>query len=50
MGLGRKKGTLGKDERYPYNEVERSLYMEERKSVLMMRIRNQWTRGTMSGI
>jgi hypothetical protein len=49
-GLGRKKGTLVKDERYLYNEVERLLYTEERKSVLMMRIRNQWTRGTMSGI
>jgi hypothetical protein len=46
-----RKGTLGKEERYSYNnKVERSLYMEERKLVLMMRIRNRWMRGTISGI
>jgi hypothetical protein len=48
--LGRKKGTPGKDERYSYNKVERSPYMEKRKSVLMIRMRNQWMRGTISGI
>jgi hypothetical protein len=44
------EGSLGKDERYSYNEVEGSPYIEERKSVLMIRIRNRWMRGTMSGI
>jgi hypothetical protein len=28
-GLGRKKGTLGKDERYSYNKVKRLLYMKK---------------------
>jgi hypothetical protein len=47
---GRKNSTLGKEERYSYNKMERVLYMEERKLVLMMRIRNQWMRRTISGI
>jgi hypothetical protein len=49
-GAGKEERHTRKDERDPYNEVERSPYTEERKSVLMKRIRNQWTRGTMSGI
>jgi hypothetical protein len=28
-GLGRKKGTLGKDKRYSYNKVKRLLYMKK---------------------
>jgi hypothetical protein len=39
-----------REERYSHNKVERLPYMEGRKSVLMMRIRNRWMRGTMSGI
>jgi hypothetical protein len=40
-GLGRLKGILGKDERYSYNEVKRSLYTEKRKSLSIMRMRDQ---------
>jgi hypothetical protein len=50
MGLGKKKGTPGKEERYPGNKTKRLPYMEERKSVLIMRIRDQWNGGTMSDI
>jgi hypothetical protein len=50
QGLGKKKGTPGKEETYPGNKTKRSPYMEKRKSVLMMRMRDQWTRGTMSDI
>jgi hypothetical protein len=49
-GAGTKKGTVGKEERYSHNKVERLPYMEGRKLVLIMRIRDQWIMGTMSGI
>jgi hypothetical protein len=45
--LGKKKGTPGKEERYPGNKTKRLPYIEKRKSVLMMRMRDQWTGGTM---
>jgi hypothetical protein len=50
MGLGKKKGTPGKEERYSDNKTKRSPYTENRKSVLMIRMRDQWTGGTMSDI
>jgi hypothetical protein len=40
-GLGKKKGTPEKEERYAGNKIKRSPYMEERKSVLMMRMKDQ---------
>jgi hypothetical protein len=49
-GLGMKKGTPGKGERYPGNKTKRAPYTEERKSVLVMRMRDQWKGGTMSDI
>jgi hypothetical protein len=49
-GLGKKKGTLGNEERYSDNKTKRLLYIEKRKSVLMMRMRDQWNGGTMSDI
>jgi hypothetical protein len=35
------KGIPGKEERYLDNKTKRSLYMEKRKLVLMMRMRDQ---------
>jgi hypothetical protein len=35
------KGTPGKEERYSGNKIKRSPYTEKKKSVLMMRIRDQ---------
>jgi hypothetical protein len=49
-GLGKKKGIPGKEERYPGNKTKRSLYMEKRKLVLMMRMRDQWNGGTILDI
>jgi hypothetical protein len=49
-GLGKKKGTPRKEERYSYNKAKRSPYMENRKPLLMMRMRDQWTGGIMSDI
>jgi hypothetical protein len=49
-GLGKKKGTPGKEERCPGNKTKRSPYMEERKSVLMMTMRDEWDGGTMLDI
>jgi hypothetical protein len=40
-GLGKKKGTPRKEKRYPDNKTKRLLYIEDRKSVLMMRMRDQ---------
>jgi hypothetical protein len=48
--LGKQKGTPGKEERYPGNRTRRLPYTEERKSVLIMRMRDQWNGGTMSDI
>jgi hypothetical protein len=48
--LGNKKGTPGKEERYLDNKTKRLPYMEKRKLVLIMRMRDQWTTGTMSDI
>jgi hypothetical protein len=49
-GWERRKGTPGKEERYSDNKTKRSPYTENRKSVLIMRMRDQWTAGTMSDI
>jgi hypothetical protein len=50
QGLATKKYTPRKEERYPENKTKRSPYMEKRKSVLMMRMRDQWTAAPMSDI
>jgi hypothetical protein len=49
-GLGKKKGTPGKEERYSDNKTKRLPYTEERKLVFMIRMRDQRTGGTMSDI
>jgi hypothetical protein len=49
-GAGKKKGILGKEERYSDNKTKRSLYTEKRKLVLMIRMRDQWNGGTISDI
>jgi hypothetical protein len=49
-GAGKDERHAREEERYSYNKVERSLYMEDRKSVLMIRIKNRWMEGTISGI
>jgi hypothetical protein len=49
-GLGKRKSIPGKEERYPGNKTKRLPYTEERKAVLMMRMRDQWKGGTMLDI
>jgi hypothetical protein len=44
------KGIPRKEERYLDNKTKRLPYTEKRKSVLMMRMRDQWTGGTISDI
>jgi hypothetical protein len=49
-GLGKEKGIPGKEERYWDNRTKRLPYMKKRKSVLIMRRRNQWMAGIMTDI
>jgi hypothetical protein len=44
------KGIPRKEERYLDNKTKTLPYTEKRKSVLMMRMRDQWTGGTISDI
>jgi hypothetical protein len=40
-GARKEERHTREEERYSYNKEERLLYIEERKSVLMMRIKNR---------
>jgi hypothetical protein len=46
----RKEERHTREGRYLDNTIKRWPYMEKRKSVLMMRMRDQWTRETISDI